>query len=129
MLGSLSGHACRVLVRYEANRYPVPAVDAGGGEYLLDMQVYAVIELGMDPARWDWFRIENRDGTPALYDSRCFSEVEGTIPADWQVRLADSGSVTFGPAPFLVLGFWEKYFDGDSEAIEIYRATLAHDRS
>lgn len=117
-----------MLVRYEANRYPVPPVDGGGGTSLLDMQVYAVIELGMDPARRVWFRIERRDGTPALYDSRCFSQVEGSIPGDWEVHLADSGSVTFGPAPFLVLGFWEKYFDGDSEAIAIYRAILAPGR-
>jgi hypothetical protein len=92
-----------MLVRYEANRYPVPSADGGGREYLLDMQVYAVVEIGMDPGRRVWLRIENRYGTPALYDSRCFSEVDRSIPGDWEVCLTDSGSVTLGPAPFLVV--------------------------
>jgi hypothetical protein len=109
-------------VRYEASRYPARSVDGGGGEYLRDGQEYAVIEVGLDPHRRVWFRIENDHGTPALYDSRGFAEVDGSLPGNWHVSLADSGSITFGPAAFLIAGFWEKYFDAVPEAVEQYRA-------
>jgi hypothetical protein len=101
----------------------VPSVDGGGGQYLLDGREYAVIEVGMDPLRRVWFRIENDDGTLALYDSRGFAEVDGSLPGDWKVRLTGAGSITFGPAALLVPGFWEKYFDAVPEAVEEYRAT------
>jgi hypothetical protein len=110
-------------VRYDASRYPVPSVDGGGGDYLRDGQEYEVIEVGMDPARRTWLRVENEDGTPSLFDSRCFSHLDGTIPSAWRVALSDAGAVTFGPAAFLAPGFWEGYFDGVPEAVAAYVAT------
>lgn len=77
----------------------------------------------MDPERRVWLRIENDLGRPALYDSRCFAEVDGALPSGWSVRLLSSGSVTVGPTELLVSGFWERYFDGDSEAVATYRSS------
>jgi hypothetical protein len=123
------GHACKVRVRYEANQYPVPSVHGGGGDYLRDGEEYVVIEVGMDPLRRVWFRIENQDGTPALYDSRCFTEVDRSLPTHWTARLTDHGSVTFGPPEFLEAGFWERYFDRVADAVDLYHSVQSRDRS
>jgi len=108
-------------VRYAAERYLVPSVDGGGGDFLVDGSVYDVIEIGMDPDRHVWFRIENRDGTPALYDSRCFTLTGEELAPDWVAQLHANGSLTLGPRPFLASGFWERYFDRVPDAIEVYQ--------
>lgn len=111
-------------VRYDAARYPVRSVDGGGGTWRTDGNVYTVLEVGADPGGHNWFRVEADDGTPALFDTRNFVLVDDSVSPAWRAELLDNGSVTFGPAEFLRLGFWEAFFDRDGAAVAAYRTVV-----
>lgn len=114
--------------QYLAVRYPERSADGGGGDALTDGRVYEVQEVGADPGGHNWLRIEGDDGTPALFDSRCFVLVNSHLPPSWQVELLDSGSVTIGPPQFLRQGFWEAFFDRDPSAEAVYAEVVGHPR-
>lgn len=105
-------------VRYQAELFPVPSLDGGGGDWLSDGQTYEVIEVYTDHQRTS-FRIMSDDGTPALFDARGFVTVDDALPGDWRVEVTEHGT-TFGPAAFLTPGFWEAYFDRESNAVEVF---------
>jgi hypothetical protein len=117
-----------VEVRYVATQYRQAAVDGGGGEGLTDGRVYVVLEVGADPDRRNWLRVESDDGTPALFDSRCFVLTVGRLPTSWQVQLDENGSLTFGPKEFLQHGFWEAFFDREPSAEAEYADVVGHER-
>jgi hypothetical protein len=117
-----------VEARYVATRYPKPSVDGGGGDALTDGRAYRVLELGADPDRRNWFRVECDDGTPALFDSRCFVLLDNELPSTWQIELLDNGSVTIGPPQFLRRGFWEAFFDRDPSAEAEYADVVGRPR-
>jgi hypothetical protein len=63
------------------------------------------------------YRIESeQSGTPALFDSAIFEVVDGSRPSNW---------VAYGenllPERWAARGFWEAFFDGEPEALRIYR--------
>ena len=86
-------------------------------------EVYAVLQIYIDPKRFTRFRIAPSDGgSPALYDSDIFLTVDGSIPENWVVQVREGGVVDFAPAAWLEDGFWERYFDGEPAAVATFEA-------
>jgi len=94
---------------------------------------YEVLEVYAYPGGRIDLRIAAKDaGTPALFDSELFMTVDERIPPNWIARVREGGTVEFGPSTWLETGFWERFFDRDSAAIESFetekRRMLDRDR-
>jgi hypothetical protein len=64
--------------------------------------------------------IADEQTTPALFDLSDFEVVDGILPSNW---IADSSDETFEltPKSWTEPGFWERFFDGDPEALNTFR--------
>lgn len=84
---------------------------------------YVVLEMLIRPEREVSYRLvgDNENQMPAIYDARQFVIVTNTIPSNWTVKQLPSGSFIFSPASWRELGFWERCYDGDPAALEIYK--------
>ena len=76
-----------------------------------------------------FFRLSGESDDPVLYPPEILKIVDPTIPKGWifemiNLDLPESKLrppwFMLGPPEFLVPGFWERYHDGRSDAIEIY---------
>jgi hypothetical protein len=71
------------------------------------------------------FRILADDGrTPFLADVAGFSAASQDLPDSWVAVVREGGAVEIGPRPWLELGFWERYFDGDPVSISEFEEEL-----
>ena len=86
---------------------------------------YDVLEVVSEPGREVLLRVvTDESASPGLWDSRLFTTVETHIPRTWSVVVHADGSVTLGPTAWRSPGFWESYFDGDSEAVREYELVV-----
>jgi hypothetical protein len=86
------------------------------------LEEYDVLEMLVLPGRGAKFRILTDDGVPALFDAAMFVTTAAAIPRHWVMSAREGGLVKLGPAPWLEPGFWERYFDGDPDAIAAYES-------
>lgn len=95
----------------------------------LDEQ-YDILSILLEPGRGAKFRVLTADGTPALFDAAMFVATAAAIPRNWVMSVREGGVVSFGPESWLQPGFWERYFDGDPDAVAAFdteRNDGAHD--
>src|SRR5216683_2988200 len=59
--------------------------------------------------------------TPILVDAAMFAANSQPIPRSWVATIREGGVVELGPRAWLEHGFWERYFDGDPDAIAAFR--------
>lgn len=81
--------------------------------------IYRVIELVVDD-----FRVMNDQGIPYLYPMSFFTVVDDQWPDDWIIRLGGGGERYVSPSCFADFRFFERYFDGEKEAVSIFRQRL-----
>ena len=62
-------------------------------------------------------RILNDGGDPALYPRRAFDVLDESIPDNWVWMRGDEGESYADPPEMSERGFYERYFDGDEDAI------------
>lgn len=79
------------------------------------------VVIGLD---WESFRIINDLLEPVLYSKELFEIDEPTIPSDWVEQTFDDGEYYIDPPEFSEAGFYENYFDGQSQAAKIYERYL-----
>ena len=83
-------------------------------------RVYPVIGI-----ECEYYRILGDDNSPILYPKCLFTMVDASVPDSW-IRWEPSAEECFvRPPEMSERGFWERYFDGDPEAIAKFRAYLA----
>jgi hypothetical protein len=58
------------------------------------------------------------------FDSEGFVTTDGAIPSNWTAKVSESGTLEIAPATWHVEGFWEAYYNGDSEAQQVYTEEL-----
>lgn len=81
--------------------------------------VLSVLSTSRGPAK---FRILADDGrTPILVDATMFAASSQPLPPTWVGKVQEGGFVEFGPRRWLELGFWERYFDGDTDAVGVFQ--------
>lgn len=61
---------------------------------------------------------------PAVYPLDRFEIVEGTMPTTWQIFGGKNGGLFIGPASRAQPGFWEKFFERDATAREVFETEL-----
>lgn len=86
--------------------------------------VYHVIGIEADD-----FRLINDEGLPYLYPPYLFEIVDKYEPEDWVTEYGDDGERYSYPPELNEVGFFEDYFDGNSQAIAVFRQYLAKQRA
>jgi hypothetical protein len=87
-----------------------------------EYQVLSVLMARKGPAK---LRIIADDGrTPILADASLFAMSSQPLPSTWVLTIREGGVVELGPPSWLEPGFWERYFDGDSDAISQFQKEL-----
>ena len=84
---------------------------------------YIVLEVEIYPGKEVLYRLvgDNSDESPGLYDSKQFEIVSDKIPTNWKITQLKSGTLNLGPVKWQKLGFWENCYDGELDALEIYK--------
>jgi hypothetical protein len=82
--------------------------------------VYIVV--GIDDTN---FRIISDFGEPVLYEKEIFDVVDSTIPPQWIRRDYGDGEYFIDPPELSRRGFYEDYFDGVPDAVEIFEVYRA----
>ena len=57
------------------------------------------------------------DGSPVVWSGENFEVVEPMVPIGWAIRIDPLG-LTCGPPALIAPGFWERFFDGDPDAVD-----------
>jgi hypothetical protein len=82
---------------------------------------YQVLEVLAQPGRSIKFRVMSDKGrVPILVESTKFAAVAQPLPRTWSMRVSQDGLVERAPARWLEVGYWEKFFDRDPEAVAIF---------
>jgi hypothetical protein len=82
---------------------------------LTPKQQYIVIGIEADE-----FRILNDHGRPYLYPGHLFEVVDPHEPDDWITEFGEDGERYAYPPPLNGCGFFEDFFDDESEAVTTF---------
>lgn len=85
---------------------------------------YRVVSVVAEPARRVLVQIVTDDGSLGLFDSTNFMTVDGAVPERWTARIGEGGVLELAPTAWLAPGFWEAYYDGDSDAVDAVESEL-----
>jgi hypothetical protein len=66
---------------------------------------------------------------PAVHSIDQFEVIDSRMPPNWQIFTGKNGGLFIGPASWSTVGFWEKFFDRDASALEIFDAELVKIRA
>src|SRR5688572_29150797 len=84
-------------------------------------KTYHVLSLHVEPRGICQLRLIGDDGTtPALHDVRQFEMASPIIPPTWTIRFTSNGYFTLAPQRWSEIGFWERYFNRDPNAVQIF---------
>jgi hypothetical protein len=84
---------------------------------------YIVIELLSSVKKGVLYRLvgENLDSSPAVFSATEFEIISNSVPANWTLTIKNNGLMVNGPAAWREPEFWEKCYDGNPAALEIYK--------
>jgi hypothetical protein len=95
-------------------------VRSSPGSWLRQGRDYVVLAIECSGRQQSEYRLAAEiENTPALFDTRLFEIVDGSLPWNW-VATVNGDGLEFQPATWAVAGFWERFFDGDVEAKRSY---------
>jgi len=82
---------------------------------------YMVLCLYIDASRGVLLRLLGDDKfTPAMFSGELFEITEETVPHIWIVKKEACGDFSLGPKAWSESGFWERYFDREDDAVEVF---------
>lgn len=85
-----------------------------------EYQVLSILMIPRGPAK---LRVLADDGrTPILAEATMFAMTSQPLPRNWVASIGEGGVVELGPRAWLELGFWERYFDGDADAVAQFQS-------
>ena len=83
--------------------------------------VYQVLALWIEPERTR-LRLIGEEPTPALFEPSMFEVASSVIPPNWVAVSPEPGYLSLAPLSWSVSGFWERFFDGDPDAVANFNA-------
>ena len=82
---------------------------------------YHVLSVNMEDGLPIKFQlISDDEETPAYHDANQFEIVTNVIPEGWVVDFVSKSHFRLSPKAWSQPGFWEAYFDGELEAVELF---------
>tara|TARA_R110002096_G_scaffold29497_13_gene88830 strand:- start:30681 stop:31064 length:384 start_codon:yes stop_codon:yes gene_type:complete len=86
---------------------------------------YLVLSVHVDGNGQVSFQLVGDDEfTPAFHRAEQFNIVSNLIPSIWCVDYAPGGAFDLVPRAWREKGFWEKFFDGESDARALFRSEV-----
>lgn len=87
---------------------------------------YPVLAVGADFGGRVQLLLLADDGTSlGWFDSKCFLTVDTRLPPSWSARIGEGGGLELAPPAWLADGFWERYYDGEPNAVASVKQELA----
>jgi hypothetical protein len=84
-------------------------------------RVYHVLSIHMQAGYQLKFQLIGNDGiTPAFHSAEQFEVTSDHIPSNWSVSSVAGSHFELAPRAWSSPGFWESYFDGDSDALSLF---------
>ena len=83
-------------------------------------KIYHVLEVVQDGGRWLLRLAGDTPTALALFQIQQFEIVSSKIPHSWIIQWGKDGFFELTPEPWSQKGFWERYYDGDSEAVRVF---------
>ena len=97
------------------------ADDKSDAPWLKKGETYTVLSLYAEKMGVSYRILSGDPPTPVLHSAKIFEVLDGSIPSSWRVGINDAGEfMELTPEPWLEPGFWERYFDQDDQAIELF---------
>lgn len=94
--------------------------------WLVAGREYTVLSIEVNANAHVVYRIRSEDnGQPVLFDAKAFRITDSSLSPVWQVACLEDGSHSFEPEPWSRPGFWEAFFDHDSDTVRVYREQVA----
>jgi len=81
---------------------------------------YTVLAVSATPDHRFSVRLDLGDKAPVLWDSEMFETTDPIIPSVWVARFSPGGSLQLAPPRWLERGFWERYFDNETDAVAVF---------
>ncbi len=86
-------------------------------------KTYHVLSVNMDHGSPVKFQVISDDGqTPVYHNANQFEVVSNKIPEGWVIDFVSKSYLRLSPKAWSKPGFWEEYFDGEPEAIDVFNA-------
>ncbi len=86
--------------------------------------VYHVLEIVSDREGTKFRILGDEKNTPAYQLASQFEIVTNSIPKCWVVTFADHNFLMCAPAAWRENGFWDRFFDRDPAAINLFNETF-----
>ena len=85
--------------------------------------VYHVLSVNVEYGSPVKFQLIGDDGTtPAYHDANQFEIVTNNIPEGWIIDFVSKSYFRLFPKAWSKPGFWEAYFDGEPDAVELFNS-------
>ncbi len=102
----------RLITNADCNRHP---------RWLKVERDYHVLEIYIyKDGKIDIRLISDQNGTPAIFPLSDFQIVCRKVYEGWSFEFFTDGAICLGPISWLESNFWEKYFDDDPRAVNIF---------
>jgi hypothetical protein len=89
--------------------------------WLKDGETYTVLAIHSNKQGIEYRIMAGDPPIPALHSARLFKVVSNHLPSSWVVNIDDDERfMEIAPEPWIASGFWEKFFDNDSDAINAF---------
>lgn len=87
-------------------------------------RLYTVLSVRIEANGIITFQIlpDNNNG-PGIFKNKLFEVTDGNIPTNWKIDECN-GVLRMSPTAWKQSGFWEKFFDADPEAQDVFRREL-----
>lgn len=86
--------------------------------------VYHVLSVWVEPGLTR-LRLIGDEPTPALFEPEMFELVSSVIPPNWVVTSPRAGCLSFAPGAWGDAAFFERFFDGEPEAVAVFEVERA----
>ncbi len=82
-------------------------------------RVYHVLCVEAGPGHTS-LRLIGEEPTPALFKPEMFEVIGTRIPPTWVIASPRPGCLSIAPDAWNAAGFWERFFDGEPEAVATF---------
>jgi len=82
--------------------------------------IYHVLSIWIEPGQTG-LRLVGEEPTPTLFEPEMFEVVSPKIPPTWVVTSPKAGCLSLAPEAWGGAGFWERFFDGEPEALTAFK--------
>jgi hypothetical protein len=86
-------------------------------------KTYVPLEILCDIRNGVSYRLvgDAKDKSPGVFKAIQFEVITNNKSSNWDVNISEDGFIVIGPKSWRINSFWENCYDGDPNALEIYK--------